>query len=161
MIVKVMYNDKLLYKVVVWVFFLDKFMKREGSFKIQMLSVLTTLLCTVKEAVCWLQSQAMCGVRDHVTPHWSPNLRILAATTTCHKWWHFIEKSVLQERHKLCLQQLYFVYRRWCRNVDSFNALVNVNSQGPPPHPWAYPGDSDIWENVLSESPLWVKSSVS
>ncbi len=30
--VKVMYNDKLLYKVVIWVFWGDLFMKREGSF---------------------------------------------------------------------------------------------------------------------------------
>ncbi len=35
-------------------------------------------------------------------------------------------------------------------------ALVDVNSQGPPPRR-AYPGDSDIRENVLSEFPLWVK----
>ncbi len=27
-----MYNGKLVYKVVIWVFFLDKFMKREGNF---------------------------------------------------------------------------------------------------------------------------------
>ncbi len=32
---------------------------------------------------------------------------------------------------------------------------------GIPPPPCAYPGDSKIWENVLSESPLWVKSSLS
>ncbi len=30
--VKVVYNDKLIYKVVIWVGFLDYFMKREGSF---------------------------------------------------------------------------------------------------------------------------------
>ncbi len=29
-----MYNDKLLYKVVSWSVFWDKFMKREGSFNI-------------------------------------------------------------------------------------------------------------------------------
>ncbi len=42
--------------------------------------------------------------------------------------------------------------------IFRFNALVNVNSQWPPR---AYPRDSDIWENMLSESPLWVKRSLS
>ncbi len=28
-----MYNDKLVYKVVIWVFVWDKFMKRESNFK--------------------------------------------------------------------------------------------------------------------------------
>ncbi len=31
--VKVMYNDKIVYKVIIWVFYLGLFMKREGSFK--------------------------------------------------------------------------------------------------------------------------------
>ncbi len=29
--VKVIYNDQLVYKVVIWAFFLNKFMNREGS----------------------------------------------------------------------------------------------------------------------------------
>ncbi len=32
--VKVMYNDKLVYNVVIWVFWEDKFMNRKGSFKV-------------------------------------------------------------------------------------------------------------------------------
>ncbi len=37
--VKVMYNDKLVYKVVIWVFYVDYFLNREGSFKLNLVYV--------------------------------------------------------------------------------------------------------------------------
>ncbi len=44
-------------------------------------------------------------------------------------------------------------------DLDNSGSLCTSQCEfpGTPPPPWAYPGDSDIWENVLSESPLWVK----
>ncbi len=49
MMVKVMYNDKLVYNVVIRVFLWDKFMKREGSFKMLEGTILSIYPICIRE----------------------------------------------------------------------------------------------------------------